>query len=185
MQKKPVLSWVGKIFWRRDRLPTPVFLGCPGGSDSKESACNAGDPTLIPGLGRSSGEGIGYPLQYSWVSLVAQPVKNPPARWETWVRSLGWEDLLEKEMTPVFWPGEFHGLYNPWGSQRVGHDWETVTFTFSEKVYWLLAFIVISNTVEHMLMKSDIPELSSNINKCTFQLFSPWSFRSRWENDSL
>ena len=51
---------------------------------------------MIPGLGRSAGEGIGYPLQYSWASLVAQLVKNPPARWETWVRSLGWEDLLEK-----------------------------------------------------------------------------------------
>jgi len=43
-------------------------------------------------LGRSAGEGIGYPLQYSWASLVAQLVKNPPAMWETWVRSLGWKD---------------------------------------------------------------------------------------------
>ena len=51
---------------------------------------------MIPGLGRSSGEGIGSPLQYSWASLVAQPVKNPPAMWETWVRFLGWEDPLEK-----------------------------------------------------------------------------------------
>ena len=65
-------------------------------SVGKESACNAGDPGLIPGLGRSSGEGIGYPLQYSWVSLVAQLVKNPPAMQENWVRSLGWEDPLEK-----------------------------------------------------------------------------------------
>ena len=53
-------------------------------------------PSLIPGLGRSAGEGIGYPLQYSWASLVAQLVKNLPAMWETWVRSLGWEDLLKK-----------------------------------------------------------------------------------------
>ena len=52
---------------------------------------------MIPGLGRSSGEGIGYSLQYSWASLVAQLVKNPPAMWETWIRSLGWEDPLEKE----------------------------------------------------------------------------------------
>ena len=51
---------------------------------------------MIPGLGRSLGEGIGYPLQYSWASLVAQLVKNPPARQETWVQSLGWEDPLEK-----------------------------------------------------------------------------------------
>ena len=51
---------------------------------------------MIPGLGRSTGEGIGYPPQYSWVSLVAQPVKSPPAMREICVRSLGWEDLLEK-----------------------------------------------------------------------------------------
>ena len=51
---------------------------------------------MIPGLGTSTGEGIGYPLQYSWAFFVAQLVKNPPAMWETWVRSLGWEDPLEK-----------------------------------------------------------------------------------------
>ena len=61
-----------------------------------ESACNAGDPSAIPGLGRSTGEGIGYPLQYSWASFVVPLVTNPPAMWETWVRSLGWEDPLEK-----------------------------------------------------------------------------------------
>ena len=54
-------------------------------SVGKESACNAGDPGLIPGSGRSAGEGIGYPLQYSWVSLMAQLVKNLPAMQETWV----------------------------------------------------------------------------------------------------
>ena len=72
---------------------------------------------MIPGLGRSAGEGRGYPLQYCWASLVAQLVKNPPAMWETWVQSLGWEDPLEKGKlpTPVFWAGEFRGLYNPWG----------------------------------------------------------------------
>ena len=64
-----------------------------------ESACNAGDPGSIPGWGRSAGEGIGYPLQYSWASLVANLVMNLPAMWETWVPSLGWEDLLEKEKT--------------------------------------------------------------------------------------
>ena len=63
----------------------------------KESTCNAGAPSSIPGLGRSTGEGVGYPLQDSWASLVAQLVKNPPALWETWVQSLGWEDPLEKK----------------------------------------------------------------------------------------
>ena len=54
-------------------------------SVGKESACNAGDPGSIPGLGRSAGEGIGYPFQYSWASLVAQLVKNQSSMWETWV----------------------------------------------------------------------------------------------------
>ena len=61
----------------------------------KESACNAGDLGFIPGSGRSPGEGISYPLQYSWASLVAQLVTNPPAMLETWVQFLGWEDALE------------------------------------------------------------------------------------------
>ena len=68
----------------------------PDSSVGKESACNAGDPGLIPGLERATGEEIGYPLQYSWAFLVAQLVKNPPAMRETWVRSLVWEDPLEK-----------------------------------------------------------------------------------------
>ena len=58
--------------------------GFPDSSVGKESTCNAGDPRLIPGLGRSPGEGIGYPLQCSWASLVAQLVKSPPAMRETW-----------------------------------------------------------------------------------------------------
>ena len=61
-------------------------MGFPDSSVGKESACNAGDPGSIPGSGRSSGKGIGYPLQYSWASFVAQlRVKNPPAMRETWV----------------------------------------------------------------------------------------------------
>ena len=66
--------------------------GFPDSSVGKGSTCNAGDPSLIPGSGRSTGERIGYPLQYS----VARLVKNLPAMWETWVGSLGWEDPLEK-----------------------------------------------------------------------------------------
>ena len=65
MQEIRFDSWVGKIHWRRDRLPIAVFLGFPCGSAGKESTCNAGDLSLIPGLGRSPGEGNGYPLQYS------------------------------------------------------------------------------------------------------------------------
>ena len=71
-------------------------MGLPHSSFGKESACNAGDPGSIPGSGRSAGEGIGYTLQYPWASFVAQLVRNLPAVWENWVRSLGWEDPLEK-----------------------------------------------------------------------------------------
>ena len=79
---------------------------------------------MIPGLGRSSGEGIGYPLQYSWASLVAQLVKNPPAMQETWVRSLGWKDSLEKEKTTH---SSILAYLIPWtiksmGSQRARYD---------------------------------------------------------------
>ena len=61
-----------------------------------KNPCSTGDPGLIPRSGRSPGEGIGYPLQYSWASLEAQLVKNLPAMQDTWVPSLGWEDFLEK-----------------------------------------------------------------------------------------
>ena len=77
-------------------ISIPSQQGFPDSSVGKESACNSGDCGSIPGSGRSAGEGIGYPLQYSWASLVAQLVKNLPAMQETWVRSLGWEDPMEK-----------------------------------------------------------------------------------------
>ena len=79
---------------------TPLCF--PGSSAGKESTYNAGTPSLIPGLTRCPGEEIPYPLQYSWASLVAQTVNNSPEVWETWVRSLGWEDLLEKGMGTHF-----------------------------------------------------------------------------------
>ena len=104
-------------------------MGFPESSAFKESACNAGDPGSIPGSGRSTGGGIGYPLQYSWASLVAQLVKNPPAMWETWVRSLSWEDPLEKRMAThssiLAWRiprTEKPDRLQTMGSQRVGHD---------------------------------------------------------------
>ena len=72
------------------------YQGFPDSAVSKESACNAGDLSSIPGSGRSPGEGIGYPFQCSRAFLVAQLVKNPPAMQDTWAQSLGWEDPLEK-----------------------------------------------------------------------------------------
>ena len=74
---------------------------------------------------------MGYPLQYSWASLVAQLVKNLPAMWETWVQSLGWEDILKKGKATH---SNILAWRIPWtiqsmGSQRVGHDRVTFTFT--------------------------------------------------------
>ena len=94
------------------------MFGRFGFSDSsvdKESACNAGDPILIPELERSPGEGIGYPLQYCWASLVAQLSKESACN----AGDLGsipgkipWR--RDRLPTPVFWPREFHGLGSPW-----------------------------------------------------------------------
>ena len=89
-------------------------------SVGKESACNSGDPGSIPGWGRSAGERIGYALQYSWASLVAQLVKNSPAMWRPglnpWVGKI--PKRKERLPTPVFWPIEFHGLHSPWGHKE-------------------------------------------------------------------
>ena len=94
----------------RASLVVYFFFFPPGSLAGKQSACNAGDPGLIPGVGRSPGEGIGYPLQYSWASLVAQMVKKLPAMQESWVRSLGWENPLEKGMATHF---RYSCLENP------------------------------------------------------------------------
>ena len=98
-------------------------------SVGKASTCDASGPGSIPGSRRYPGEGIGYPLHYSWASLVAQLVKNPPAMWEIWVRPLHWEDPLEKgkaiHSSILAWriprteePGGLQSI----GLQRVGHD---------------------------------------------------------------
>ena len=77
MQRTPFNPWIGKIPWRRDRLPIPVFLGFPGGSAGKESTCNARDLGLTPGLGRSPGGRLGNPVQYSCL-------ENPRDRGAWW-----------------------------------------------------------------------------------------------------
>ena len=100
-----------------------VRTGFPGSSAGGESACNAGDPSSIPRSGRSAGERIGYPLQYSWVSLVAQLVKNLPEMqrpgFNCWVGKIPWR--REWLPTQAFWPGEFHELDSP-RSHGVRHD---------------------------------------------------------------
>ena len=96
-------------------------MGFPGSSAGKESTCNAGDPSSIPGLERLPGEGIGYPLQYSWASVMAQSVKNPFTMQETWVGKIPWRRAWQP--TPVFLPGEFYGQKNladcgPWSRKE-------------------------------------------------------------------
>ena len=112
-------TWLSELNWL-----IIVFLMLhipfPHSSVGKESTCDAGDPGSIPGLGRSAGEGIGYPLQYSWASFVAQLVKNPPTMWE--VQTLGWEDPLEKGKAAhssnlawrIPWNIQVHGVAKSW-----------------------------------------------------------------------
>ena len=104
-------------------------MGFPGGSDSKEPACNAGDLGFIPGSGRSPGEESGYPLQYSWIFLVAPMVKILPAIWETWVPSLGWEDPLERKKASrssvLAW--RIPGMGEPCGCRLWGHTESDMT----------------------------------------------------------
>ena len=107
------------------------MLGFPDSSAGKESTCNAGSLGSIPGSGRSTGEGIGYPLQYSWASLVVELVKNLPAMQETWVRDLGsipglgrspgegkgyplQYSCLENPMDRKAWQATVHGVTKSW-----------------------------------------------------------------------
>ena len=91
-------------------------------SVGKESTCNAGDQGSIPGSGRSPEEGIGYPPQYFWASLVAQLVKNLPTMWETWVPSLGWEDPVEKGRATH---SSILAWRSPWTVQSMGSQSQT------------------------------------------------------------
>ena len=120
----------------------------------REYACNAGDPSSIPGSGRS-GEGIGYLLQYSWASLVAQLVKNLPAVQETWLRSLGWEDFCIRERLPLQYSGlensgdyTVHGVTKSWTRLSDFHFlslwWENarqIVHSFTYSPFWTLSFL--------------------------------------------
>ena len=128
-----------------------VFLDFPDSSAGEESACNTGDPSSIPGSRRSPGEGIGFPLQYSWASLVAHMEKNPPIMWETWVYP--WVGKIQGKRawqpTPVFLPGEFHGQtsladYSPWVAKS-----QTWLSNFH-----LLYFYKLSTFLENLLLYS-------------------------------
>ena len=138
------------------------FIGnfFPHSSVGKESACNAEDPSSVPGLGRSTGEGRGYPLQYSWASLVAQLVKNLPVMRETWVWSLGWEDPLEKGKVihsgNLAW--KLYGLYRPW-----------VTKSQTRLSYFRFHFLRSKHTSQHKLLQIEI--FYTYIHKLLFIIF--------------
>ena len=103
-------TWISNPAFQSSGTEHYVFLDLDWGfsqsSVRKESTCKAGDSGLTPGLGRSAGEGIGYPLQYAQASLVAQLVKNLSAMQDTWVQSLGQDSQVNK--STVFEPGQFH-----------------------------------------------------------------------------
>ena len=111
-----------------------MHLGFPGSSAGKESACNAGDPGSIPWSERSPGEGIGYTLQYSWASLVAQTVKKPPAMQETWVQSLSWEDPLEEGMAT-------HSSIFAWRIPMDRGVWQATNFSLFFLFSYFVTFI--------------------------------------------
>ena len=127
-----ILAW--RIPMDRGAWQATVHRVTKSNLAGKEPTCNARYRGLIPGWGRSSGEGIGYPLQHSWASLVAQLVKNLPALWETWVRSWVGKIPWRREWlpTPVFLSGEFHGLYSQWGRKESDTtEWLSLSlFTF-------------------------------------------------------
>ena len=127
-------------------------LCLPGGTGGKESACKAEDPGSVPESGRFPGEGLGYPLQYSWAPMVAKMVKNPPAMQKTEALSLGWENPLKEawQPTPVFLPGkspwtEEPGGLQSMGSQRVGHDLAT------KQHHYIIIFSYITNGQKNIL----------------------------------
>ena len=123
MEGKFALIWMpamegGGLYYCQRSTPLPpnkqtvtALMGFPGSSTGKDSNRSAGDTTSIPGSGRSPGEGIGYPLQYPWVSLVARTVRNLPGMQKPWIQTLGWEIPWRRawQCPPVFLPGESHG----------------------------------------------------------------------------
>ena len=94
-------SSTGKIRWRRDRLPTPVFLGFPCGSAGKASACNAGDLGWTPGLGRSPGERNSYPLQYSGMENSMDCIVHGDAKSQTELRDFHFHHISGSAVDPL------------------------------------------------------------------------------------
>ena len=147
-KKETEWAWIKQTSWALEQVPVfllTIYLA--RSSAGKESICNAGDPGLIPGLGWSPGEGIGYPLHCSWASLVARMVRNPPAMQETWVWSLVWEDPPEDGMAthssiPAWripmdrgaWQATVHGV-----AESGMTEWRST----AQKTTWVFSFLSI------------------------------------------
>ena len=112
-------SWVGKIRSRRDMPPTLLSLGFPGGSSGKESACNAGDLGLIPELGRSPGEGKGYPLQYSGLENSMNCIVRGVAKSQAWLNVIYLGKISFHSVLTQFWTS-------------LGHWWLMLIMLFTE-----------------------------------------------------
>ena len=160
-------------------------MGFPDNSVSKESACNAGDPSSIPGSGRSPGKWIDYPLQYSWASLMAQLVRiclqcGRPG-FKPWVGKIPWR--REGLPTPVFWSGEFHGLHSQsMGSQRVGHDCTTFNYIHPSQTRHLV-------TIDQKRYKASLVGLpggsDDNLPAMRKRGFSSWVGKIPWRRERL
>ena len=127
-----------------------IRAGFPRGSAGKKCTCNAGDPSSIPGLGRSAREGIGYSLQYSWASLMAQLVKKSTcnAGYDPWIGKIPWR--RERLPTPVFWPGEFQGLYSSWGHRESDMAEQLSLLCIQATLSIYLTLHLFSPTLVHM-----------------------------------
>ena len=132
--------------WRRDRLPTTVFLGFPGGSAGKESPCGAGELGSIAGLGRSPGEGKCYPI-------------------------------------PVFWPGEFHGLYSPWchKESHATFTLQLILISFSQSFpLWVSALPICLDAIFYSLLYFQVPTHYRGLEWKSRKSRNTWSNRKIW-----
>ena len=131
--------WVSDVIQPSHPFSPSFLLAFPHSSVGKESTCSAGDPGSIPGSGRSAGEGIGYPLQYSWVSLVTQLVENLPAMWESWIWSLGWEGPMKKGKAT-------HSRILAWRIPWIGmSNWATFTL---ENLNGVMLFVFLLQDIQ-------------------------------------
>ena len=123
-----VFSWLDRLIFFSHWIVS--IVGFLGSSAGKEYTCNVGETGSNPGSESSPGEGIGYPLLYSWASLVAQMVKNPPAMQETWVQSLGWDEPLEEGMAS-------HSSILAWRIPMDRGAWQATVHEVAESRTWL------------------------------------------------